>query len=56
MFLSRKSDPPSLFMKFGVDQRGLLVPFLKRVRGQVLQLNGSLKMLSLQPKATLRHQ
>jgi hypothetical protein len=56
MFLIRKPNPPSLFMKFGVDQHGLLVPFLRRVRGEVLQLNGSLKMLSLRPKATLRHQ
>ena len=55
MFLNRKPNPPSLFMKFGVDQHGLLVPFLRRVRGEVVQLNRTLKMISLRPKVSLRH-
>jgi hypothetical protein len=55
MFQNRKPSPQCLFMKFGVDQHGVLVPFLRRVRGEVLQLNGTLKMLSLRPKTTLRH-
>lgn len=55
MFLNRKPTPPSLFMHFGVDQQGLLVPFLRRVRGEVLQVNRTLKMLSVRPKTSLRH-
>ena len=55
MFLNHKPNSPSLFMHFGVDQRGLLVPFLRRVRGDVLQVKHTLKMLSVRPKVSLRH-
>lgn len=55
MFLKLKPNPPSLFMHFGVDQRGLLVPFLRRVRGDVVEVKHTLKMLSVRPKVCLRH-
>jgi hypothetical protein len=54
MFLNRKTNSPSPFMKFGVDDHGFLVPVLRRPKSQSLQLNSGLKPCSLRPKVTLR--
>jgi hypothetical protein len=32
MFIDRKNHSPSLFMKFGVDYQGYLIPFLRRAK------------------------
>jgi hypothetical protein len=39
MFLNRKANGPALFMKFGVDDQGFVVPFLRRSRNQSVQAN-----------------
>jgi hypothetical protein len=54
MFLNRKSIGPALFMKFGVDDQGFVVPFLRRHKAQSLNLNSTLKRSSLRPKVTAR--
>jgi hypothetical protein len=42
-------------MKFGVDQNGVLVPFLRRGRSEALQLSGSPKTIPVRPKVSPRH-
>lgn len=54
MFQNRKSSMPTLFLKFGVDDHGFVVPLLRRIKGQSVQLNGALKIASLQPKPLVR--
>jgi hypothetical protein len=56
MFMSRKPNPPDLFLQFGVNPQGLLVPLLRKVRGNMLQVKRTLKMISVQPRTSLHQQ
>jgi hypothetical protein len=54
MFLDRKNNGPALFMKFGVDDQGFVVPLLRRPKNQLLQVNPGLKPRSLRAKLAMR--
>jgi hypothetical protein len=56
MFLNRKTHGPALFMKFGVDHHGFVVPFLRRPRSESIQINPELKPRAVRPKLAVRHQ
>jgi hypothetical protein len=54
MFLTRKLNGSSLFMKFGVDHHGFVVPFLRPPKHRNLQLNSGLRPTSIRPKLASR--
>jgi hypothetical protein len=54
MFIDRKNHSPALFMKFGVDDQGFVIPFLRRGKSPLPQENTGLKTIPIRRKLALR--
>jgi hypothetical protein len=54
MFIDRKNNSPTLFMKFGVDDQGFVIPFLRRAKTQSLQEDSSPKPSPNRRKLAMR--
>jgi len=54
MFFRKKQNLPSLFLRFGIDDHGTVVPFLKRNKTVLPHLASSLKPLPLPEKSAAK--
>jgi hypothetical protein len=54
MFIDRKNNSPTLFMKFGVDDQGFVIPFLRRAKPQASQEESGPKPSPVRRKLAMR--